>query len=186
MHDYQPDNLIMHWDLHLVNYNRSRTWVPSPRAHRNWVPAVDAGTFSPRPTGHFTSLTPSFRTKEKPALSHRGRALFRVRRTIFGDRDELKYNADGSLDLYLQHESPGSDKESNWLPSPATGTLGVTMRLYAPKAQVLDGRWEPASDKTGRCSSGGYARRVTIHVLSRPSKKRMKSVLRLMSTFIPL
>jgi hypothetical protein len=57
-----------------------------------------------------------------------------------GDRDELKYNADRSLDLYLQHESPGSDKESNWLPSPAKGKLGVTMRLYAPKAQILDGR----------------------------------------------
>ena len=67
----------------------------------------------------------------------------RINRFAIGDRDDLKYNPDGSLDLYLQHESPGSDKESNWLPSPATGTLGVTMRLYAPKAQILDGRWNP-------------------------------------------
>jgi hypothetical protein len=66
-----------------------------------------------------------------------------INRFAIGDRDELKYNADGSLDLYLQHESPGSDKESNWLPSPAKGKLGVTMRLYAPKAQILDGRWNP-------------------------------------------
>jgi hypothetical protein len=66
-----------------------------------------------------------------------------INRFAIGDRDELKYNGDGSLDLYLQNESPGSDKESNWLPSPATGTLGVTMRLYAPKAQILDGYWNP-------------------------------------------
>jgi hypothetical protein len=70
-----------------------------------------------------------------------------INRFAIGDRDELKYNADGSLDLYLQHESPGSDKESNWLPSPATGTLGVTMRLYAPRAEILDGRWNPSAIK---------------------------------------
>jgi len=67
----------------------------------------------------------------------------KLNRFAIGDRDELKYNPDGSLDLYLQHESPGGDKESNWLPAPAKGTLGVTMRLYAPKAQALDGRWNP-------------------------------------------
>jgi hypothetical protein len=64
-------------------------------------------------------------------------------RFAIGDRDELKFNADGSLDIYIQYESPGKDKESNWLPSPAKGALGVTMRLYAPKAQALDGRWNP-------------------------------------------
>jgi hypothetical protein len=66
-----------------------------------------------------------------------------INRFAIGDRDDLKYNADGSLDLYIQNENPGSDKESNWLPSPPNGTLGVTMRLYAPKAQALDGRWNP-------------------------------------------
>ena len=63
-------------------------------------------------------------------------------RFAIGDRDPLRYNPDGSLDLYFQHESPGEDKESNWLPSP-TGPLGITMRLYSPKAAALSGRWNP-------------------------------------------
>ena len=66
-----------------------------------------------------------------------------LNRFAIGDRDALKFNADGSLDLYLQHKSPGADKESNWLPAPASGKLGLTMRLYAPKAEALDGRWNP-------------------------------------------
>jgi hypothetical protein len=66
-----------------------------------------------------------------------------LNRFAIGDRDALKYNPDGSLDIYIQSASPGGNRESNWLPSPAKGGVGITMRLYAPKPEALDGRWVP-------------------------------------------
>jgi hypothetical protein len=54
----------------------------------------------------------------------------------------FKYSPDGSLDLYFQNQSPGTDKEANWLPAPK-GPFNLTMRLYAPKSDALTGKWNP-------------------------------------------
>ena len=54
----------------------------------------------------------------------------------------LKRDADGGVTLLIQNESPGKDKEANWLPAPK-GPFNLTMRLYGPKSDALTGRWNP-------------------------------------------
>jgi hypothetical protein len=68
-----------------------------------------------------------------------------INRYTVSSRSKFKANADGSIDLYIQHESPGKDKEANWLPAPADDFV-LMMRLYWPKEKppsILDGSWKP-------------------------------------------
>jgi hypothetical protein len=62
---------------------------------------------------------------------------------------QLKRDADGGLTLMIQNESPGMDKESNWLPAPK-GPFSMIMRLYWPKQAAVEGKWErPPLQRTG-------------------------------------
>jgi hypothetical protein len=62
-------------------------------------------------------------------------------------RNNMKYNADGSLDIYVQKDSPGAAKEANWLPAPQ-GAFNLMLRTYWPKEEMIDGKWRaPAIEK---------------------------------------
>ncbi len=67
-----------------------------------------------------------------------------ISRYAIGDRDQLKFDPDGSLTLYFQKDSPGKDKESNWLPTPE----GLVQSVHAP---VLAGA-RPLSTAPGSAS----------------------------------
>lgn len=73
----------------------------------------------------------------------------RLNKYTVSPRNNLKLNADGSLDIYIQNESPGKDKEANWLPAPQDKFI-LMMRLYYPKESnpsILDGTWQPPGAK---------------------------------------
>ncbi|ANY84883.1 cell envelope protein (plasmid) [Microvirga ossetica] len=53
----------------------------------------------------------------------------------------LKLDADGGLTIYIQRESPGADKEANWLPAPKD-LFWTALRLYWPKEEAVDGKWK--------------------------------------------
>jgi hypothetical protein len=68
-----------------------------------------------------------------------------LNRYTLSSRNALKHNADGSTDLYIQNESPGEPRESNWLPAPK-GKFVLMLRLYWPKENppsIIDGSWNP-------------------------------------------
>ena len=75
-----------------------------------------------------------------------------INRYSISARQNLKANADGSVDLYFQNQSPGADKEANWLPAPA-GKFVLMLRMYWPDEtppSIIDGSWKPpAARKVG-------------------------------------
>ena len=65
-----------------------------------------------------------------------------LNRYALGDRSNMRVGDDGSFTI-IQSESPGKDKEGNWLPSPKVDAFKLALRLYVPKKQVADGTWKP-------------------------------------------
>lgn len=63
-------------------------------------------------------------------------------RYALGDRDPMRADPDGTLEMYIQRDDPGPERRANWLPAPA-GAFNLIMRLYYPKPAVLDGLWKP-------------------------------------------
>ena len=73
-----------------------------------------------------------------------------LNRYTLSSRSKFTYNKDGSVDLYIQSESPGKDKEANWLPAPKDKFV-LMLRLYwpvePPKASIINGTWKPPAVK---------------------------------------
>jgi hypothetical protein len=68
-----------------------------------------------------------------------------IDRYELSERNKLMTNPDGSVELYIQAESPGSDKEANWLPAPK-GEFDLVLRMYGPTQSppsIVDGTWTP-------------------------------------------
>jgi hypothetical protein len=67
-----------------------------------------------------------------------------LNRYTLSARNKFNENSDGSVDLYIQHDNPGPEKESNWLPAPE-GRFVLMLRLYWPKEaspSIIDGTWK--------------------------------------------
>ena len=73
-----------------------------------------------------------------------------IDRYALGDRSkDVKRDSDGGLNIYIQHGSPGEEKESNWLPAPE-GPFYLVLRMYQPHQEVIDATWAaPRVEKVG-------------------------------------
>jgi len=72
-----------------------------------------------------------------------------INRYSISPRQNRKTNTDGSTDLYIQNQTPGADKEPNWLPAP-TGKFILMLRMYWPNEDppsIIDGTWKPPAAK---------------------------------------
>jgi hypothetical protein len=67
-----------------------------------------------------------------------------IDRYAIGNRTPgLKQDADGGLTIYVQSDTPGKDKESNWLPSPKNGSFLIILRTYMPGPEIVEQKWAP-------------------------------------------
>ena len=67
-----------------------------------------------------------------------------IKRYSVGTKNKtLKYDADGSLTIYVQADPPAGDQRANWLPAPKQGDFSRYVRAYWPKVVVIDGSWTP-------------------------------------------
>lgn len=64
-----------------------------------------------------------------------------INRYSIGDRNPLRKNIDGSVDIYIQNENPGNDKQNNWLPAPKAN-FNLMLRIYWPKEEMVNGKWK--------------------------------------------
>lgn len=65
-----------------------------------------------------------------------------IGRYAIGDRDKLRYNRDGSLDIHIQNARPPGNQAANWLPAPPDA-FNLMLRVYWPERAMLDGTWNP-------------------------------------------
>lgn len=100
---------------------------------RRWVMRFEPGQLPP--VSEFWSVT-MYKLPERLLVENP------IQRYSIGDRTSgLKLGADGSLEIYIQNENPGTEKVSNCLPAPA-GPFFYVARLYGPKDSVLKGTWK--------------------------------------------
>jgi hypothetical protein len=79
-----------------------------------------------------------------------------INRYSISPRQDLKSNPDGSTDIYIQKDSPGQDKEANWLPAPE-GDFILMMRMYWPEEtnpSIIDGSWKVPPVKVAQATVG--------------------------------
>jgi hypothetical protein len=110
--------------------------------NKNYVMHFDKGQFPP--VNGFWSLT-----------MYDGKFFFvpnSLNRYTLSQRNKFVTNTDGSVDLYLQADSPGKGKQANWLPAPKAKFIPM-LRLYWPKdtpPSILDGTWKPPAIKAAQ------------------------------------